>query len=319
MLEFLSIVFDPTTGAARVIYTDSSLSTAQPDAGSTSSQNTVVSVVRQSTGPSAYANKPAINDPGVYAASITDPAGDAGFPTHDVIPQQPAPGADITKVALSLPNAGKTLRATIHLTDASALDTATVSGLGKELFIGVRFATHDDVFWLGWVNQLGQGGSAAAGHLDCVLACGYATDPTIHATSTGPNTTNNTITIDVPVADLKTALLRPAGAPVPVVQAFTPGQGPLWSVAGYSFATPATVDNTALNKNPLDVTPSFTFTTEAQGGVTGPPTSGGPPTTPGGSGGGGNLATTGLPIGLTIGGLLLVVAAVLIRRRVISH
>jgi hypothetical protein len=229
-----------------------------------------------------------------------------------------APGADITKVQLSLPNAGKTLRATLHLSDAAALDAATVAGLGKELFLGVRFATHDDVFWLGWVRPLGQSGSAAAGHLDCILSCGYLASPAIHATSTGPDTATNTLTIDVPVADLKTTLLRPAGVTAPVVQAFTPGQTPLYSVAGYSFAATTTADDNAVNKNPLDVTPSFTFTTAAQSEVTGPPTPEKPPTT-GNNSGGGDLATTGLPVGVGVLALLLVVAAYAARQRAVTR
>jgi hypothetical protein len=279
---------------------------------SQSNQSTVITVVRQSTGPSAYADKPNINDAGVFGSSITDPAEDAGFPNRDTIPQVPAAGADITKVQLTLPNGGKTLRATLHVSDASALDAAALTGLGKEVFIGVRFATHDDVFWLGWVHRLGQGGSPAAGHLDCILTCGYAADSAIHATSSGPNTDTNTITIDVPVADLKTALLRPAAVTAPVVQAFTPGLTPLWSVAGYSFAATTTVDDNLVNKNPLDVTPAFTFTAAAQRAVTGPTT----PAAPIPGKGGGNLATTGLPVGVTVAGLLLVVGAFVIRRRV---
>ena len=100
MLEFLSIAFDPTTGAARVIYTDSSQ--AEINANFDAS-NTVIPVARQTSGPSAYANKAAVADAGAYGSSINDPSGDAGFPTNDIVPMTAAPGADITKVALSLP------------------------------------------------------------------------------------------------------------------------------------------------------------------------------------------------------------------------
>jgi hypothetical protein len=270
-------------------------------------------VARQVSGPSAYAGKPSINDAGAFGSSINDPSGDAGFPTYTLLPKQAAPGADITKVALTLPNGAATLRATIHLRDASALDPATLAGSGKQLFIGVRFATHDDVFWLGWIHSLGQGGRAGAGHLDCssgLIACAYAADSAIHTSSKGPDTATNTITIDVPVKDLTTKLLRPSDVKTPpVVQAFTPGRGPLWAVAGYSFAALTTVDDGNLPKNPLDVTPAFTFTTKAQHDVM-------TPITPSRRRG---LATTGLPIGLTMAGLLLVCAAFVVRRRLLTH
>jgi hypothetical protein len=302
MLEFLSIAFDPKTGAARVILTDSSQS----------NQATVVTVVRQSTGPSAYDGKASINDKGAFGTSITDPDDDAGFPNFDTLPKQAAPGADITKVQLSLPNGGKTLRVVLGLKDASGLNAAMLTGLGKELFAGIRFTTHDDVFWIGWVQPLTGSGSAAAGHLDCILTCGYLADADIHVTSKGPDAATNTITFDVPVADLKTTLLRPEGVEAPVVQAFTPGKTPLWSVAGYTFAATTSVDDGTLNKNPLDITPSFTFTTTAQTGVTTPTPQREPK-------GGGNLATTGLPAGVALTGFLLVATAVFLRRRVLAR
>jgi hypothetical protein len=310
MLEFLTIAFDPLSGAARVIYTDSSQ--AEINANFNAS-NTVMTVARQIGGPSAYADKPAVHDQGAYGSSIDDPSGDAGFPTYTLLPKQAAPGADITKIALALPNGGKTLRATIHLKDANALDAATLAGKGKQLFIGVRFATHDDVFWIGWIHTLGQGGLAGAGHLDCSAAllgqaCGYAADSAIHATSTGPNANTNTITIDVPVADLKTTLLRPENPdtnerPTPVAQAFVPEKTPLWAVAGYSAATPTTVADGNVTKNPLDVTPAFTFTTKAQRTVLTP-----------GPGRNGRLATTGLPLAVSVVALLLCAGAVVVRR-----
>ncbi|MFL6238972.1 MAG: hypothetical protein ACJ735_05700 [Actinomycetes bacterium] len=305
MLEFLTIAFDPKTGGAQVIYTDSSQSEINANFGAS---QTVIQVARQSSGPSAYAGKPAVHDPGAYGSSITDARGDAGFPTFTLLPKQAAPGADITKVALSLPDGGHTLRTTIHLADASALDTATVAGKGKQLFIGVRFATHDDVFWVGWVHDLGGGGTPAAGHLDCskgLLVCGYETDSAIHASSTGPSASTNSVTIDVPVADLTTKLLRPAGTKAPVVHAFVPGSTPLWAVTGYSFASPTTVDAANVPKNPLDVAPAFTFTTTAQHDVITPVT----PTHNRG------LAMTGLPAALSGLALLLCVGGLLTWRR----
>jgi hypothetical protein len=193
------------------------------------------------------------------------------------------------------------------------MNAAALTGLGKELFVGLRFATRDDVFWIGWIQPITGSGTAAAGHLDCILSCGYATDSAIHVASKGPDSATNTITFDLPVAELKTELLRPDGVTAPVVAAFEPGETPLWSVAGYSFAATTTVDDGAINKNPLDVTPAFTFTTEAQTGVTTPdqPPVKKPPT--------GGLATTGLPIGVTVLGLLLVVAAYVVRRRVAAR
>ena len=90
-----------------------------------------------------------------------------------------------------------------------------------------------------------------------------------------------------------------------MVQAFVPGKTPLWAVAGYSAATPTTVADGNVAKNPLDVTPAFTFTTTAQLTVLTPVT----PTHNRG------LATTGLPIAVSALALLLLLGGFAVRRR----
>ena len=124
------------------------------------------------------------------------------------------------------------------------------------LLIATRFATHDDVFWIGMKHPRGGANSFAAGHLQPGTFVDRYTPATTIPVTGAVDAATNTIRMSVPVSALTTSLLVPQGAPAQTVQAWQPGN-PLWSVAGVAFVGKQT-SNDQTAKNLLDATPDGT-------------------------------------------------------------
>ncbi|MFN2642002.1 MAG: hypothetical protein ABR548_08950 [Actinomycetota bacterium] len=287
MLEFLDVAFSPATGQAHVVVTDSSRSAG----------DTTITTYKQISGPSAFAGKPDIKDEARTGVSVTDVAGDAGWPYESLVPTQATGGADITSVRVSRPSTSR-LRIVIQISDPGAIGSAVLLGAGTDLLIGARFATDLDVLWAGLRYTLDGGESFVAGHLENgFLVDTYTPDDAIAATGSF-DTETGTITIDLPSSALKTELARPEDVPRPRVAAVKSG-APLFSVTGFAF-TGVTSSSDLIAKHLLDVTPSYTWkpvVVEAKT-VKGTPRS---------------LPSTGVPLEWVTALLLLVVAGALRR------
>jgi hypothetical protein len=306
MLEYLDVEFDPDTGGATVITTDSSRQNG----------GTTATTFKQIGGPSAYAGKPAVSGTTRVGSSITDEEGDANFPyeTSPADPSVPAPGGDLTTVELSYPDAN-TLRVVMHVSDLSQLDEAAQTGLGEELLIATRFSTDKDVFWAGVRHVLNGDQTLEAGRLEeSILISQYA--KTIDITGE-VNVDANTITLDVPLAELTSIPRVPDGETAEPVQGIAAGQT-LYAVTAFAHVTKGTAAaGSETAHNLLDITPAFRF----QGAAVVPPTtapSGSPtadPTTRPRPGGPGTTPSTGSSATLAVLAAASAVIGVSVRRR----
>ena len=312
MLEYLDIAFAPDTGAAYVVTTDSSRT----------NRGTTITLYRQVGGPSAFAGKPLVSGEVRTDGAADDAGEDAEWPYESVAPSASTGSADIRRVAVSYPDAA-TLRVVMTMSEVTDFAGALDAGVGNELLVATRFATDLDVFWVGMRVPRDGAPSFAAGHLDGgTLVDVYAADSGITVQG-AVDTEARTIAMDVPVASLTTTLQKPqsvAGA-APVVRGVGPAR-PLYAVTGFSLVGVTSADDD-LAKHWLDVAPSSSAigltVPRAPGGTTGPGDGTGTGGT-GGSGGSGDddLATTGAPGWLAIGGLVAAAAAaagVTLRRR----
>jgi hypothetical protein len=307
MLEFLDIEFTPATGQVHVITTDSSRE----------SRDTTITTYRQIGGPSAFVGQPDIGGSDGVASGVTDPQGDGGWPYESALPTQAAPGADLLDVSLSRPDSA-TLEVTMKVANAGALAQALQAGVGQELLIGTRFATSLDVFWVGLEQKANEASPRfLAGHLvGGLLADGYVSDATGANAKGRIDPATNSIVIDVPIADFKTALDAPGKAAKKVVPGFANGDA-LYGVTGFSLVGLTSAQD-SVAKHWLDVAPSFTFSgavNTSNVAPAGAPGSGGA----GGKGSGNLPATGGVHTGLWGGAVLVLAAAVAAVRRRARH
>jgi hypothetical protein len=307
MLEFLDIEFTPATGQVHVITTDSSRE----------SRDTTITTYRQIGGPSAFAGQPDIGGSDGVASGVTDPQGDGGWPYESALPTQAAPGADLLGVSLSRPDSA-TLEVTMKVANAGALAQALQAGVGQELLIGTRFATSLDVFWVGLEQKANEASPRfLAGHLvGGLLADGYVSDATGANAKGRIDPATNSIVIDVPIADFKTALDAPGKVAKKVVPGFANGDA-LYGVTGFSLVGLTSAQD-SVAKHWLDVAPSFTFSgavNTSNVAPAGAPGSGGA----GGKGSGNLPATGGVHTGLWGGAVLVLAAAVAAVRRRARH
>jgi hypothetical protein len=242
----LDLAIAPFTGQVHVVLTDSARS----------NRGTTVTAYRQVSGPSASAAAGTVSGASRWGRSASDEQGDAVAIVRYA--SFPAVAADIRNVALTQPNAD-TLRATMTMTDVTLFSQALQQG-GRQLLIATRFATDFDVFWVGFRFTTGGtrefvAGRVAGPALGAGLVDAYEVDPGV-VVAGSIDLGAKTITMDVPVAQLKTTLHEPASVAVPtVVPGVAPGQA-LYGVMGVSFVgTSSAHDQVA--KKWLDVAPAF--------------------------------------------------------------
>ena len=305
MLEYPWVTFDPDTGQAIVVVTDSSREDG----------HTTITTYQQTAGPAAFADKPDIAADPRVSDHVTDPVGDAGWPYASAVPMQQAPGADLTDVRLSYPD-DSTLRVQLTVADPSQLDQALAAGAGQDLLVAARFATSHDVLFAGLRDQQGQH-TFVAGHLaPAGLLDAYVPDDGVTVDgSIDPDT--GTITIDVPLDELTTTFQQPADAssPAPTRQAITAGD-PLYTVTGFAITSPYDVTNPTVATHLLDITPSFRLS--AQHGPLDHETAPAPHTGPPAADtvvAAATLPTTGAPGWTAPAALLLLGAVALLARR----
>ena len=310
MLEYLDLEFDPETGGASIITTDSS----RQNGGTTATS------FKQIGGPSAYNGKPAITGATAIGTFIEDPEGDANFPyeTTAANPSQPAPGGDVTRVEVSYPDTAM-LRVVMHVANLSELNAAAATGLGQELLIATRFATDKDLFWAGMRHVVGGAQTLEAGRMsEQIFVSKYTKTIDIEG---DVNLDANTITLDVPLADLTSIPRVPDGETAEPVQGIQPGQT-LYSVTGFAHVAKGSAGGNELAHNLLDIAPAFTF---RQQGVVPPCSCPPPPPTaspspsaqprPNPGTGGPGMPSTGAPAIVAIVAAVLVGTAIAIRRR----
>jgi len=247
MLEFLDIAFDPRTGGAHVITTDSSRS----------NEGTTITTYKQISGPSAYAGAPDIKAASRVGDHVTDVAGDAAWPYESPVDGTEAAGADITSVALSRPAKG-ILRLTMKVADVNGFADAITAGRGQELFIGARFATDLDVLFAG-IRTTGGTPTFVAGHLAAngLLIDTYTPDDV--PVTGAVDAATGTITVNVPEDKLRTTLEQPATVTTPAKKIAAIGDAQtLYGVMGMSFVGVQSMDDN-LPKHIMDLTPAFTY------------------------------------------------------------
>lgn len=251
MLEYLDVEFTPSTGQAHVVVTDSSRT----------SGNTTTTMYHQTSGPSAFAGKRAIKTTArkvKVGARTIDLNGDAIWPYETAAPAGPSlAGADIGSVTVTRPSSS-ILRLTIGVSDltVTALNNALAGSGGREMLIGARFATADDVFWAGVTYSNDHGLAPGAGHLENgILVDTYTPDPKIHATF---KVVQSSLQIDVPISELSTVPQVPKGGTATARKAVGP-RSMLYSVTGISFSSPTTIDDLNVAKHWIDIVPAFTL------------------------------------------------------------
>jgi hypothetical protein len=120
MADFFSMTIDKS-GAAEIIYTDTSNGLIQPGGAPGGNQSAdhagapVVTIARQASGMGLY-GKPVHGTSNAPVSGITDPAGDARYP---VIGGKNLPGMDIRGSSLALSKDGKSLTVTTRVVDLS--------------------------------------------------------------------------------------------------------------------------------------------------------------------------------------------------------
>ena len=131
LADFFTVTIDKS-GAAEIVYDDTSNGLAQPGFTPTGNQTIdhagapVVTVARQSSGPGLYGS--AVSGPSnAPATGISDPSGDALYP---VLGGSNVPGLDVLGSQISLSSNGKTLNITTKVADLTnpATTAATTPG-----------------------------------------------------------------------------------------------------------------------------------------------------------------------------------------------
>ena len=142
--DFFKMVIDPTSGRARIIYTDSSNRLSQANGTDTAADHqgaALDTVVTQNTGINALTGKPlTAQESTAPVAGTTDPAGDALFP---VLGGAKVDGADITSVQIG--RSGTDFVATV--TTKGALGSAALAAGTPSAQLVVRWQLGDTLYF----------------------------------------------------------------------------------------------------------------------------------------------------------------------------
>jgi hypothetical protein len=178
LADFFTVTIDQT-GAAQIIYDDTSNGLVQPDFTPTDNQTVdhagapLATVIRQSSGLGLF-GQPVSGTSNAPVSGISDPAGDALYP---VIGGTNVPGMDILSSALSLSSNGQTLTATAKVADLShpGSTAAAIPGTAYLEYV-TRWQMGNTIYYAGMANTaLNQpsfySGKALSADLCSVSAC----------------------------------------------------------------------------------------------------------------------------------------------------
>jgi hypothetical protein len=220
LADFFSVTIDKS-GAAEIVYDDTSNGLAQPGFTPTGNQTVdhagapVVTVARQSSGPGL--NGPAVKGTAnAPVAGISDPSGDALYP---VIGGTNVPGMDILSSGLSL--SGQTLTVTTKVVDLSnpAATAAKIAGTQFLQYV-TRWQMGNTIYYAAMSNTAANQPSFYAGKAQSVDLCSVSAcfphvitypEPGVGGTAesgsvscpSSPSATNPcTLTIKVSAADI---------------------------------------------------------------------------------------------------------------------
>jgi hypothetical protein len=220
LADFFSVTIDKS-GAAEIVYDDTSNGLAQPGFTPTGNQTVdhagapVVTVARQSSGPGL--NGPAVKGTAnAPVAGISDPSGDALYP---VIGGTNVPGMDILSSGLSL--SGQTLTVTTKVVDLSnpAATAAKIAGTQFLQYV-TRWQMGNTIYYAAMSNTAANQPSFYAGKAESVDLCSVSAcfphvitypEPGVGGTAesgsvscpSSPSATNPcTLTIKVSAADI---------------------------------------------------------------------------------------------------------------------
>jgi hypothetical protein len=222
LADFFTVTTD-RTGAAEIIYDDTSNGLAQPGFTPTGNQTVdhagapVATVARQSSGMGLY-GKPVSGPANAPVKGITDPSGDALYP---VIGGTNMTGMDILGSSLAVSPDGRTLTVTTKVLDLRnpALTVAIVPGAVFLQYV-TRWQMGNSIFYAAMSNTAANQPSFYAGKAQSVDLCSVsACDPHVMtypepsfggsaetgsvSCPTSPSSTNPcTITINVSAADV---------------------------------------------------------------------------------------------------------------------
>src|SRR5581483_8208205 len=220
--DFFQVKVD-RTGAAEVVYDDTSNGLVQPGFTPTGNQTVdhagapVVTLARQSGGMGLY-GKPVGSSSTATAAGMTDPAGDARYP---VINGQNVAGMDILGSSLALSADGKTLTVTTKVVNAAnpLATAAAITGTTLLQYV-TRWQMGNTIYYAAAANNAANqpsfyAGAAQSVDLCSVSACfphvitypeanlGGTAEPGSISCPAVPSTSNPcTITVNVSAADV---------------------------------------------------------------------------------------------------------------------
>jgi hypothetical protein len=279
LADFFSITID-TTGAAEIVYDDTSNGLVQPGFTPTGNQTVdhagapLATVARQSSGPGLYGT--AVSGPSsTPTTGITDPSGDARYP---VIGGSAVAGMDVLGSSVALSNNGRTLDVTTKVADLSA-PAATAAAIPGAAFLQyvTRWQMGDTIYYAGMSNSAANQPSFYAGKAQSVDLCsvsacfphvitypegglGGSTEPGSLSCPASPSAANPcTMTIHVNLADI--------GSPT--------SRSVLEEIGSYAFAAAhpqgATTNAQALADDvPLEIDGACCFNAKPGGGKTKP-------------------------------------------------
>jgi hypothetical protein len=173
LADFFTVTIDQT-GAAQIIYDDTSNGLVQPDFTPTGNQTVdhagapLATVIRQSSGLGLF-GQPVSGTSNAPVSGISDPAGDALYP---VIGGTNVPGMDILSSALRLSSNGQTLTATAKVADLShpASTAAAIPGTAYLEYV-TRWQMGNTIYYAGMANTALNQPSFYAGKAQSVDLC----------------------------------------------------------------------------------------------------------------------------------------------------
>jgi hypothetical protein len=173
LADFFTVTIDQT-GAAQIIYDDTSNGLVQPDFTPTDNQTVdhagapLATVIRQSSGLGLF-GQPVSGTSNAPVSGISDPAGDALYP---VIGGTNVPGMDILSSALSLSSNGQTLTATAKVADLShpGSTAAAIPGTAYLEYV-TRWQMGNTIYYAGMANTALNQPSFSAGKALSVDLC----------------------------------------------------------------------------------------------------------------------------------------------------
>jgi hypothetical protein len=236
LADFFSLTID-RTGAAEVVYNDTSNGLVQPGFTPTGNQTAdhagaaLVTVARQASGMGLFGH-PVSGTTNVPTRGISDPAGDARYP---VIGGKNVPGMDILGSSMSLSTARKTLTVTTRVANMGSLAATAATIPGTQLLEYItRWQMGNTIYYAGMSTSGSGPPSFYAGLASSVDLCSVsACDPHVivypEAGSGGSTETGKvscpsrpsagkpcTITVTVKLADIgrptASSLLQEVGA-----------------------------------------------------------------------------------------------------------